>query len=67
MNEFVEQPAVRFSGNSFHIYEYISQSQEKRDTDWIVDGKETIVWIERCTQYHSYLRISQRSILCRAY
>ena len=49
MNELVKQPAVRFSGNFFHVYECDNQSEEKRDTDWAVDRKEVIAWIERCT------------------
>ena len=67
MNELVKQPAVRFSGNFFHVYECDNQSEEKRDTDWAVDRKEVIAWIERCTQYCSYLRVSQRGICCRIY
>ena len=49
MNEFVKQSAVRSSGNFLHTHECIAQFQEKRDTDWAVDRKEVIAWIERCT------------------
>ena len=42
---------IRYSGNLLHARECESQSHENRNTEWVVNGREVISQIQRCTHY----------------